>query len=328
VRAQTFSDWEIVAVDDGSSDGTWELLSKAGPRVLALRRESAGGPAAARNLALAHAGGELVAFLDADDLLLPRYLERQLACYRAAASGAGAPVGLVGCDARILCGDRYAPYTHAQRVRGGRRALTLERLLRFNPLHVSCLVPTAVGERVGWFDRELFGTEDYGLWIKILERGYRAVLSEEVLAVYRRVPGALSSNLARQARNNRRAYEQALARGHLTGRQRRIARRSIRYNRAMEQVALRRFGAAEGEAGSATGVARSAAGRADTAARAGRPGALGLGDRRAGGAGVWWLRHAPALLEAALCNPRRWPGWLRLLHSGRAEDAAELRASP
>ncbi|HEX3693101.1 MAG TPA: glycosyltransferase family A protein [Solirubrobacteraceae bacterium] len=293
VRAQTFGDWEIVAVDDGSSDGTWELLSKAGPRVTALRRESAGGPARARNLALARAGGELVVFLDADDLLLPRYLERQIERYEAATRGPGAPVGLVGCDALILGAGGYAAHTHVQRVPGGRRALTLERLLRLNPLHVSCLVPAAVGEQVGWFDPELFGTEDYGLWIAILERGYRAVLSEEVLAVYRRVPGAVSSNLARQARNNRRAYERALGRGHLRARQRRLARRSIRYNRALEQVALARF--------SATGARRPGAG---------------------------WLRQAPALLEAALRNPRRWPAWLRLLYSGRAEDAAELRASP
>ncbi len=87
VRAQTFTDWEVVAVDDGSSDETWSILESAGPRVRGLRNPQAAGPAAARNRALAEATGELVAFLDADDLLLPRYLESQIACLEAAPGG-------------------------------------------------------------------------------------------------------------------------------------------------------------------------------------------------------------------------------------------------
>src|ERR1022692_2501211 len=219
VLGQTYRDWEIIAVDDGSSDGTWELLQAMGPCVRSFRRERAGGPAVARNLALEHATGELVAFLDADDLLLPRYLESQLAYYEAAIRGQGAfrgraglqrgdraridrgegAVGLVTCDARILIDEQYAPYTHLQRIPDRYAPITLERVLRRNPIYGACLVPLTVGEAVGWFDPELFGTEDFGLWIKILEAGYRAVLNEEVLAVYRRTAGSVSSNLASQA---------------------------------------------------------------------------------------------------------------------------------
>jgi glycosyltransferase involved in cell wall biosynthesis len=292
VRAQTYRDWEIVAVDDGSNDGTWELLQAAGPRVRGFRRDSAGGPAVARNLALEHAVGELVAFLDADDLLLPRYLESQLACYEAAIRDPRGRVGLVACDARIMIEERYAPYTHLQRIPDRYEPITLERVLRRNSIYGACLVPVAVGAAVGWFDHELFGTEDFGLWIKILEAGWRAVLNDEVLAVYRRTPGAVSSNIASQGANNRRAYELALGRGCLDSKQRRIARRAIRYNRAMEEVALLRF----------------------EKARAWRS-----GPRR--------LRNLPLLLWVALGNPRMWPQWLELLRSGRAKDAAELRAA-
>jgi teichuronic acid biosynthesis glycosyltransferase TuaG len=293
VREQTYRDWEVVAVDDGSSDGTWELLQAADPRVRSFRRERAGGPATARNLALDNATGEFVAFLDADDLLLPRYLESQLGCYEAASRGPGRSVGLVSCDARIMIEDEYASYTHLQRIPDRHAPITLERVLRRNPIYGACLVPTLVGEAVGWFDPELFGTEDFGLWIKILEAGYRAVLNEEVLAVYRRTTGSVSSNLASQAVNNRRAYALALGRGRLTSAQRRIARRAVRYNRAMEEVALLRF-------------------------RGAREGRSGL--RR--------LRSLPLLLWVALGNPRMWAGWLELLRSGRAKDAAELRAEP
>jgi len=173
--------------------------------------------------------------------------------------------------------DRHAP-------------LTLERVLRRNPIFIACMVPTAVGEAVGWFDHELLAAEDYGLWIKILEAGYRAVRNEEVLAVYRRSAGALSSNIAGQAVNNRRAYELALGRGRLTPGQRRIVRRAIRYNHAMEQVALMRF-------------------------------AGGRGRTRA-------VRRLPLLAWVASSNPRMWREWFELLRTGRAPDAAELRADP
>jgi teichuronic acid biosynthesis glycosyltransferase TuaG len=293
VRRQTYSDWEVVVVDDGSSDGTWELLQAAGPGVRSFRREQAGGPAVARNRALSEATGEFVVFLDADDLLLPRYLESQLACHEAAAREGGAEVGLVCCDARILIGEEYAPYTHLERIPDRDAPITLERVLRRNPIYGACLVPTAVGEAVDWFDPELFGTEDFGLWIKILEAGYRAALNREVLAVYRRTAGTVSSNIASQGVNNRRAYELALRRGRLTSRQRRIARRAIRYNRAMEEVALLRFAGADR--------------RRSPLAR---------------------LRSLPLLFWVALSNPRMWSEWLELLRTGRAKDAAELRAHP
>ncbi len=291
VRAQTYGDWEVVVADDGSSDDTWELLQAMGAGVRSFHRDQAGGPAVARNLALSHATGEFAMFLDADDLLLPRYLECQLASYQAASREAGPDVGLVACDARILIGEEYAPHTHLDRVPDRHEPITLERVLRRNPIYGACLVPTPVGEAVGWFDHELFGTEDFGLWIKILEAGYRAVLNDEVLAVYRRTPGTVSSNIASQGVNNRRAYELALRRGRLDAGQRRIARQAIRYNRAMEQIALLRFAGDEG--------------------RRSVPRALG---------------SLPLLLRVALSNPRMWPEWLALLRTGRANDAAELRA--
>jgi teichuronic acid biosynthesis glycosyltransferase TuaG len=290
VRRQTYRDWEVIVVDDGSTDATWELL-QAAPDVRSFRRERAGGPGTARNLALAHAKGELVAFLDADDMLLPRYLESQLACYTEACARQAGPVGIVTCDARIRIDEEYASYTHLQRIADWDAPLTLERVLRRNPIYTASLVPTAVGEAVGWFDAELFIAEDYGLWIKILESGYSAVLNREVLAVYCRTAGTVSSNIVTMGVNNRRAYELALERGRLTSKQRRIAYRAIRYNHAMEEVALLRFAG-----------------------------------------GTRWqsclsaLRKLPLLISVALCNPRMWPQWFELLRTGRAKDAAELRA--
>ncbi len=76
VRAQTLGDWEILLVDDGSSDGTLEEARASGVPLRCLRQERRG-PGAARNRGVSQAAGEYVAFLDADDSFQPRKLELQ-----------------------------------------------------------------------------------------------------------------------------------------------------------------------------------------------------------------------------------------------------------
>jgi glycosyltransferase involved in cell wall biosynthesis len=74
VWAQTFTDFEVIVVDDGSTDGTWEYLQGLGARVRAFRQENAG-PGAARNRGAQQAGGEYIAFFDSDDRWFPWTLE-------------------------------------------------------------------------------------------------------------------------------------------------------------------------------------------------------------------------------------------------------------
>jgi glycosyltransferase involved in cell wall biosynthesis len=276
---QTYRDWQLVVADDASSDATVTVLERFAPRVEIVRSETNRGPAAARNLALRQARGELVAFLDADDWWLPEYLERQVARYDAEARAAGAPVGLLACNARIAGPGGFEPRTYCELFRRV-EPITLERVLRRNVIYYSAVVPRAVGEHVGWFDESLFGTEDHDLWIKILERGYRAVLTHEPLCVYRRTAGSISLNVARQAANNQKTFHRALRRGHLTARQRRVARSEIRYNRAMEIVASVAF--AEG---------------------------------RITGSSWRIVRSLPLLTWVTATRPRHWPEWLAALRS-------------
>ncbi len=77
VRRQTHQDWELIVVDDGSSDASVEAIEACGCP-LKLLRQPASGPGAALNLGMAHCTGEYVAFLDADDLWVETKLEQQL----------------------------------------------------------------------------------------------------------------------------------------------------------------------------------------------------------------------------------------------------------
>jgi glycosyltransferase involved in cell wall biosynthesis len=275
VAAQTYDDWEVVVADDGSADDTAARAEAAMPNAVVVRAERNRGPAAARNLALERASGELVAFLDVDDLWLPRYLERQVARYDDEARLPGPPVGIVACDAQLQDPDGTSHGTYMAQFAGPHEPLTLERVLARNRIYISALVPRQAGDDVGWFAPELFGTEDHDLWLRILETGRRAVLNEEVLAVYRKAAGSVSSNIARQGANNQKTYARALGRGRLTARQARIARSELRYNRAMEAV-------------SAAWIDRS-------------PGAA--------------ARALPTVVWVAATRPGHWRDWMSVLRS-------------
>jgi glycosyltransferase involved in cell wall biosynthesis len=272
IQSQTYDDWEVVVADDASEDDTLEIASSFGPRVRAVRTERNLGPAGARNLAVAEAGGELIALLDADDLWLPRYLERQVERLDSERAR-GRPVAIIACDARVVDGDRELRRTYLDRFLGPSESVTLERVLRANCIFISALVLRAAGDDAGWFATDLYGTEDHDLWLRILEQGYEAVVNREVLAIYRRGAGSVSSNLARMGANNQLTYRRALERGRLSTAQQRIARSQLRYNRAMEAFAGARFD------GNVAGAAR----------------------------------ELPTLMMVALTHPRSWPDWVRVV---------------
>ncbi len=77
VLAQDFQDYELIVVDDGSTDNTREILNGYEHEIIVLQQANKG-VSAARNRGIAEAGGQLIAFLDSDDVWLPRKLSRQV----------------------------------------------------------------------------------------------------------------------------------------------------------------------------------------------------------------------------------------------------------
>jgi glycosyltransferase involved in cell wall biosynthesis len=235
VIQQSYRDWEVVVADDASSDGTAHVASKVAPGLKLLRTDENGGIGAARNRAIAASSGELLAFLDADDLWRFDYLQELVELYDRSV-GSGLRVGVVACNARILTPDGYAETTYMDAV-GASDGIGLRRLLKSNPIFVSALTPRVVVDAAGGFSAELDAAQDYDLWIRIMELGYRVVATPEPIAVYRLTPNSVSSFPGREARALQEMYERALDRGRLTKGESRIARRQIRLYRLVEAAA-------------------------------------------------------------------------------------------
>jgi glycosyltransferase involved in cell wall biosynthesis len=286
VETQTYGDWEVIVADDCSTDDTVEVVERFGARFTVLRSDANEGPAAARNRALPMATGEIVALLDADDLWAPAYLDRMLRLFDESRSR-GVRVGIATCDARILGPDGYLPKTYLE-LRGFPGEVTLDSALVSNPIFVGALFPRTIIDATGPFAPELFGTEDYDLWIRILELGYRVVVTPEPLTTYRMRVASVSSNLTRMARSFQLTYVRALDRGRLTPRQRRIARRQLRLQRALEQVGL-----------------------IMTARREGRFPLMHI------------ARGVPLLLRTAIENPDRWLTTIRII-AGRGSPLSQM----
>lgn len=209
VRRQTFSDYEVLIIDDGSTDLTAEIASSYdGVRLLAQNNQ---GAAAARNAGIKAALGVYVAFLDADDLWLPTKLEKQAEQLLRNSSTVWAYTDALVFDdvtRRTIC-------RIGERIRLHQGNILRPLLLRsFIPSATPVVKRTALLE-AGLFDeaRERRIGEDWALWLRLAER-HSAALIDEPLAIIR----AHTRNTSRLAdpfeayRSKRSILEAAMAR--------------------------------------------------------------------------------------------------------------------
>jgi len=242
VLAQTYRDWEAIVIDDASSDGTYAVAQeyeRADPdRVRALRLEQNQGIAGARMAGMAAArGGDLLCLLDSDDYWKPTYLEHSVALYDRSRAD-GRKVGLISCNPLILTPEGISGETWFDRI-GYPEQVDLDVMIRRNYVHARAVISREAWEAAGGvFAPECRGSDDYDLWLRILELGYEVVTFEEPLVVYRDHEGADSHDHGSRAEGKLAAYDRALDRGALTPAQRRAVRAQIRHFRALRDREL------------------------------------------------------------------------------------------
>ena len=185
--AQTFEDFELFVVDDGSTDATPEVLAGVDDgRLRRVRHDQNYGISRTRNTALGLARGEWLAFLDDDNEWAPDYLERQLAF---AASRPGS--GVTYCRARQRSA-RSGSEVELPELRQGR--VFCDLVEGWNPFVSSALIRRAILLEVGGVDERLRATEDRDLWMRLAQCTEFAGTSDVLLIRHERHGPQLSRN--------------------------------------------------------------------------------------------------------------------------------------
>ena len=183
VLNQTYKNWELIIVDDCSTDNTDEIVSQFNDkRIIYLKNEQNSGAAISRNRALREAKGKWIAFLDSDDLWLPEKLERQIQF-------------MIDND----CYFSYTRYTEIDekskengKVITGPRKITKRKMYRY--CWQGCLTVMYDAEKIGLIQiADLKKNNDYAMWLKAVQSS-DCLLLDEVLAKYRKRAGSISSS--------------------------------------------------------------------------------------------------------------------------------------
>jgi GT2 family glycosyltransferase len=225
VLEQTLNDYELVVVDDGSSDDTAERLQPWMDRIQYVHQANAG-VAAARNHGIEMASGCYVAFLDADDW----WYERKLA--RVAEAAAVLPeVGLFYSPVDFVTAGGERLWTYRSEDHGVHNYPAL--LMTDFVMTSSTVVRRDVFDQVGTFDTSLASCEDWDMWIRIA-RSYGIHLIREPLTAYEYLAGgSLTSRTARWIEAHNAVMEKSLqADASLSRRTRRRVRAAVAYRKA------------------------------------------------------------------------------------------------
>ena len=201
VQAQSFSDWELLVIDDASNDETLKILERMSgkeSRIRVLRNESNRGVAESRNRGVLEAKGEWIAFLDSDDLWRADKLEKQLGLI-----DTNSQCDMVFCAARCISEDGC----ETGKVFEVPAGIDYRAILGANNIVCSSVVI-----RKSWIVRYPFASgelhEDFICWARMLRDGCRALGMQEPMVKYRLRRGSKSFNKLKSAKMMINSYRQ------------------------------------------------------------------------------------------------------------------------
>lgn len=197
VLKQSFTDWELLVIDDVSSDDSCEIVASYATkdkRINLLRMDNNGGAANARNKGIGCANGRYIAFLDSDDIWLPNKLQRQ--------------IDFMADKQVALCYSAYRIIDEEGKEK------SVYRLPKTKVDYTTLLSGSVIGNLTAVYDSHQLGKvymhqvghEDYVLWLEILKRIDYALGIDEILAEYRVQSTSLSGNKIRAAQWQWRIY--------------------------------------------------------------------------------------------------------------------------
>lgn len=228
VLDQSFSDFEILVIDDGSTDNTREVVARfKDPRISYEWQANSGRPSVPRNRGIELSRGDYIAFLDSDDLWLPSKLEKQMAVAKRHPEAA-----LIYCLARQFdeTGDKdlVSPY----RLKRSGSVYPFLLFYSFIPA-LTVLVQRRHLAQVGVFDTrpEFKAVEDYELWLRMAAR-YPVRFVPEVLAKYRIHGSNISADKFAEFDKLEALYKKVMAENPVS---------PLIYKKVMAKVELRRF---------------------------------------------------------------------------------------
>ena len=199
VLCQTYEEWELLVIDDCSTDGTYsvvEKMSKDDDRIKLYKNQQNMGVSQSRNKAVELARGEWIAFLDSDDAWMPEKLSKQVSIAKTASD-------MVICyTASSFIDDDGKPYDYVMEVE---ETISYKTLLSKNLISCSSvMIRSSVMKQIKMPSDKMH--EDYYVWLKVLREGGKAYGINEPLLRYRLAANSKSSNRLKSAKMSYRTY--------------------------------------------------------------------------------------------------------------------------